>query len=168
MWRAHKLHLLSKFYHVYPLQNIHIYHDLIIETMKVTQTIAIATTAIIIAACGSSKKNTASVPPATPPPVPSVSLVLKPANGIYAPGTEELTAIQKQYPDVTIEKLKEGHFLYAEGACVKCHGAKNIYMFNEMSWKNIMDDMAIRARISDEQKDAVYKYVLAIKATEGK
>lgn len=135
--------------------------------MKITQTTAIAITAIIIAACGTSKKNTTAAVPPAPPTVPSVPLVLaRPANGIYAPGADELAAIQKQYADVTMEKLKEGHVLYTEGACVKCHGAKNIYVYNEVSWKNIVDDMAIKARISEDQKDAVYKYVLAIKATE--
>ncbi|MES2560488.1 MAG: hypothetical protein V4590_12145 [Bacteroidota bacterium] len=133
--------------------------------MKLTQQTAIAITAIIIAACGTSKKNTtADVPPATPPPV----VVAKAASGIYAPGAEELAAIQKQYPEVTMEKLNEGHVLYAQGACVNCHGAKTIYWFNETQWKNIVDDMAIKAKITDDQKDAVYKYVLAIVATQPK
>jgi hypothetical protein len=31
-----------------------------------------------------------------------------------------------------------------------------------------VDEMAIKAKISNEQKDAVYKYVMAIKATQPK
>jgi mono/diheme cytochrome c family protein len=63
-----------------------------------------------------------------------------------------------------LEKLKEGHAIYTAGACINCHGAKNIYEFPEAQWKDILDDMAQRANISVDQKDAVYKYVLAIKA----
>lgn len=143
--------------------------------MKLTRKTAIAIIAIMIAACGTAKKSkTTVVPPfdpstATVPTVPAVPPVIeKPANGIYAPGAEELAALRQQYPDATMEKLQEGHLLYTESACVKCHEAKNIYVYNEVSWKNIIDDMAIKARISDEEKDAVFKYVLAIKAAEGK
>jgi len=85
-----------------------------------------------------------------------------------APGNEELTAIQVQYKDVTLEKLNEGHAIYTQGACINCHGAKNIYWFGEAQWKEIIEDMAQRSNISDVQKDAVCKYVLAIKATQPK
>ncbi|MES2780821.1 MAG: hypothetical protein V4651_13090 [Bacteroidota bacterium] len=137
--------------------------------MKTTRTIVIAIIAIIIAACGTSKKSTTAVAPTAPSPAPTTPLVLmKPSNGIYAPGNEELTAIQMQHKEVTMDKLKEGYTLYTEGTCIKCHGAKNIYVYNEVSWKNIIDDMAIRAKMPDEQKDAVYMYVLAILATQPK
>ena len=67
-----------------------------------------------------------------------------------------------------MDKLKEGHTLYTAGACINCHNAKNIYRYNEEQWKGIIDNMAIKAHINDTQKDAVYKYVLAIKATQNK
>ncbi len=66
------------------------------------------------------------------------------------------------------EKLKQGHAIYTAGACIKCHEAMSIYHFGETRWKDIIDDMAQKALIGDEQKDAVYKYVLAIKATQPK
>jgi hypothetical protein len=133
------------------------------NSFKVTFTAIIST--IIIVACKSTKTSVTT--PATATNV-AISKAPKPSNGIYIPGIEELEAIQLQYKDVTLQQLKNGHAIYTEGACVKCHDAKNIYFYNEIVWKNIMDDMAIRAKISSEQKDAVYKYVLAIKATQGK
>ncbi len=139
------------------------------NTMKMTHRTLIAIIAIIIAACSTTKKSTTVVAPIVVEPVSEVPLVLvKPANGTYVPGVEELTAIQEKYKEVTMEKLKEGHLLYTASACIKCHEAVNIYRFNELQWKNIIDDMAIRAGISQEQKDAVYKYVLAIKAVQPK
>lgn len=125
---------------------------------------------IIIVACNSTKKSVTTSVSSTPAATPSVVIPKpsKPSNGIYIPGTEELEAIQLQYKEVTLQQLKNGHAIYTDGACVKCHNAKNIYFYNEIVWKNIIDDMAIKAKISDEQKDAVYKYVLAIKATQGK
>lgn len=121
--------------------------------MKATKITLIAIAILIIGACGSSKKI-------------ATTTTTKPADGIYAPGSEELTAIQAQYKDVTLEQLQEGHTIYTTGACIKCHGAKNIYKREEAKWKDIIEDMAKKAKISDVQKDAVYKYVLAIKATQ--
>ena len=88
------------------------------------------------------------------------------SHGIYPPRNEELSAIQKQYADATIETLKAGHVLYTVGACTECHGPQSIYKYSESQWKTIMDDMALKAQISAVEKDAVYKYVLAIKATQ--
>jgi mono/diheme cytochrome c family protein len=121
--------------------------------------------------CHSTKKSIASTPASTTTPVPSNSnpfpLVL-PVEGSPAPGNEELIAIQKQYQDITLEKLKEGHTIYTAGACINCHGAAPIQQYGETQWKTIIDDMAQRANISEAQKDAVYKYVLSIKATQTK
>lgn len=125
---------------------------------------------MIIAACSTSKK--ASAPAATAPAQPSTpattSFYIKPLKGVPEPGEKELTAIQGQYKEATIEQLKQGHVLYTQGACVDCHNAKNIYRYPEAEWKGIMDEMAKKAKISDTEKDAVYKYVLAVKATEPK
>lgn len=88
------------------------------------------------------------------------------SHGIYPPRNEELVAIQKQYADATMETLKAGHVLYTVGACTGCHGPQSIYKYSESQWKTIMDDMALKAQISAAEKDAVYKYVLAIKATQ--
>lgn len=89
-------------------------------------------------------------------------------DGVYVPGENELLAIQAQYSDVTLEKLKEGHMLYTVGPCVNCHGAKNIYKRETVRWKSIVDEMAKMAKLNEAQTDAVYKYVLAIKATQPK
>lgn len=136
--------------------------------MKKTKITLIAFTALIIAACSSTKKSsksTASSAPASTTTTASKSLFLF-ANP--APGNEELIAIQTQYKDVTLDKLKEGHAIYTQGACTNCHDAKNIYILEEAEWKNILDDMAQKAEISDIQQDAVYKYVLSIKAMQPK
>jgi glutaredoxin len=140
--------------------------------MKTTKITFIFVSAIIITACSSTKKSatstTSSATTSTNTRSTSPFLFANPANGIYAPGNEELTAIQAQYKDVTLDKLKEGHAIYTQGACTNCHGAKNIYDLAEVQWKSILDDMAQKAEISDAQKDAVYKYVLSIKAMQPK
>ncbi|MDP2385732.1 MAG: cytochrome c [Bacteroidota bacterium] len=139
--------------------------------MKTTQLAFLTITIALITACSSSKKANTTVvsSSSTPANTPATPFVVgKPANGIYPPGNEELTAIQVKHKDVTLEKLQEGYKIYTQGACINCHGAENIYAHTEDQWEGIIDDMAQKARISDPEKDAVYKYVLAIKATQAK
>ena len=88
--------------------------------------------------------------------------------GSILPGDAELAAIQARYSNTTMDQLKTGYQIYTQGACVKCHNAKDIYRYDEARWQPIMDNMAMRAKLSDSDKDAVWKYVLAIKAMQGK
>ncbi|MGZ3918975.1 MAG: hypothetical protein ACXVC7_01725 [Bacteroidia bacterium] len=142
--------------------------------MKNTKLISIIIVTIVIAACKSSKKSTtstvvsASATTSTNPPSSSNYIVARSPDEIYAPGNEELIAIQAQYKDVTLDKLKQGHTIYTFGACTRCHRAQSIYKYDETRWKEIIDNMAIKGGIPDEEKDAVYKYVLSIKATQPK
>ncbi|MCW3103858.1 MAG: hypothetical protein JWO09_2298 [Bacteroidetes bacterium] len=124
----------------------------------------------LIAACRPAKNTSASTAPPAGVVIPESDAYLfgKPADGLRAPGDAELAAMQAQYKELTLEKLKEGHEIYTKGACVGCHGAVDVYSFGHAQWKDIIDDMAVRASITDPQKDAVYKYVLSIKATQPK
>jgi cytochrome c1 len=119
------------------------------------------TYSILLAACSSLKKQTTATPPLTSAP----NLVMLPTSP-PPPGKEELAAIQVHFSDATQEQLTEGYSIYTEGACIKCHQAKNIYAYTETNWKGIIDDMARMANISAQEKEAVYRYVLSIKALE--
>lgn len=138
---------------------------------------------LILLACNSTKKNsTAKSTPApeiiaTPAPTVQTNTVsavaigpfMKPMGYMdnFEPANNDLPAIHEKYKDVSIETLKQGHSLYI-GVCANCHKAKSIYTRSEQNWLNIINDMAIRANITDSEKDALYKYVLAAKATQPK
>lgn len=89
---------------------------------------------------------------------------LKPSNGVYAPGQDEVNALLPYDDKINLDKLSKGYTLYSQSACIACHEAKNIYKIDSKRWKEILDDMADKAKISEEQKDAVYKYVVSVKA----
>jgi mono/diheme cytochrome c family protein len=138
--------------------------------MKAARITLIAFITLVIGACSTAKEGTTSGSPVKPSHTNKEtmpSLLPKPA-GIHAPGEEELAAIQVRYREATLDQLKTGHAIYTQGSCINCHGAMNIYKYTEVQWTSIIDDMALRARISDADKDAVYKYVLAMKATQPK
>ncbi|MCE3229387.1 MAG: hypothetical protein K0S32_3938 [Bacteroidetes bacterium] len=138
--------------------------------MKATILSVISVTVIILAACHSTKKTTsvATEKTTTTNAPAGPMLITKSADGIYEPGENELKAIKTNYADATLDQLKFGHQLYTAGACVNCHKAKSIYAFNEAQWSSIISDMAFRARLNEAGKDAVIKYVMAIKATQVK
>ncbi|WP_317899868.1 hypothetical protein [Aurantibacillus circumpalustris] len=126
---------------------------------------------ISITACKTTKKSFITAPTVasgsnTPAGSAGPIMLSKSQDGIYPPGEEELVALQSRYKEVTLLQLQEGHALYTKGACINCHEPKNIYRYTEVAWKDIVDDMALKARISSSEKDAVYKYVLAIKAQQ--
>ena len=144
--------------------------------MKTTRLNLIACAVLLLVACKTAKQTTSTPVASTPnttnssnSPSSGVGLLMaKPSDGVYAPGEEELAVIQPYYKDITLDKLNKGYSLYAQSACIQCHSAKNIYSIETARWKDILNDMSEKAKISDEQKDAVNKYVLAIKATKAK
>jgi len=141
--------------------------------MKLLSLSTITFTFIILIACTHNKKSVATAPSsnssspqtASTPVVVGPVLAAKPANGVYMPGDEELNAIKPRYSDTNLETLKQGYGVYV-GACKNCHEAKNIYVFSEMDWGNIMNDMAMRAHLNESDKAAVWKYIMAVKAVK--
>ena len=85
---------------------------------------------------------------------------------VYTPGDAQLKAIQVKYADVTAATLKEGYDVYT-GPCTNCHGKKNMYHDSEAEWQHNIDRMAPKAKITDAQKDALWKYVLAMRMAKG-
>ncbi len=150
--------------------------------MKFYTPLSIASAVLIITACHTSKKTTTSTtsePVTNTAPTKTLSATEQPAtfgpsmgaksaDGIYLPGEEEVAALQPRYMDITLAKLREGYTLYTSNACTRCHGAVNVYQISDMNWMNIIIRMAYKANITDSEKDAVYKYVLAIKAAKPK
>src|SRR5436305_1026479 len=54
----------------------------------------------------------------------------------------QLTAVKTKYPDATIDVLKKGYSIYYDGACIRCHGPKNIERRDEKEWVGVLDNMA--------------------------
>ena len=87
----------------------------------------------------------------------------KPAVKLYPPNEAALTIIQKSNSNASMELLNQGYKLYTVGACIHCHEARDINDFNNLQWGKIIDDMAIKANISIEEKNAVLNYVVSVK-----
>jgi mono/diheme cytochrome c family protein len=139
-------------------------------------TLLFSATVIVLMSCHGTKKSSSTQTASTPPPVApiatntAVATVSGPptmARVGITPGELELTAIKQKYPETTAQNLANGHELYI-GKCTDCHRKKNIYAYNETRWKEIIDDMAPRSKLTAQETDDLYKYVLSMKATQGK
>lgn len=75
----------------------------------------------------------------------------------------QLAAAKTKYPDATSEQMQKGTAVYFGDACTRCHGAKTITRFSAEELPGIIDDMARKAKISAEEKDAVLKYVMGVR-----
>lgn len=76
-----------------------------------------------------------------------------------------LQVAQSKYAGATLASLQSGHDLYF-GTCTRCHGAKPISRFELGRWPSIIDDMARKAKISDQEKQDVLQYVVSVKLNE--
>jgi cytochrome c1 len=135
--------------------------------MKIFKIYSLAAAVLIVAACHTTKKTetTVSTPAAKETPAAPVSEAVKSKNGVFAPGEEQVTAVQMKHPGATLANLTEGYKLYT-GACTNCHGTKSIYRIAEAKWPAIINDMAYEAKLTATEKEALTKYIFAIKATQ--
>lgn len=76
----------------------------------------------------------------------------------------QLTAVNARFPNTTMDELKKGHDVYI-GACTKCHGAKDVTAYSEPKLLEIVDVMAKKAKITTEEKQALIKFAVGVRAT---
>lgn len=75
----------------------------------------------------------------------------------------QLAAARTKFPNATEPEMKKGKEVYFGTSCTSCHGAKAITNVPAEEWPSIIDRMAIKAKITEEEKDAVLKYVTGVK-----
>ena len=76
----------------------------------------------------------------------------------------QLTAVQSRFPDATMEELHKGYSIYT-GACTRCHGAKDVTKYTEPKLLEIVDDMAKKAHITAEEKQALIRFAVGVRAS---
>src|ERR1700704_845479 len=72
------------------------------------------------------------------------------------PGPAQLAAVQIKEPTASMEDLKKGYTVF-NGPCTRCHGNKNLGDFTEENLQKVIEKMSKKAKISPEEKDALWK-----------
>ncbi len=104
--------------------------------------ILILASALILMQCKTSKSNT--------------------PEAAYAPSEKELSLAQKNWPNTTAEELKEGNSIY-KNQCRECHKNFTITKFSEKKWKHEIDDMSPKAKLTEDQKLKLTKFILSFR-----
>ena len=86
---------------------------------------------------------------------------------VYEPTTAELTAGKTKFADLTKDNLIKGRYIYY-GTCVRCHEPKNINEYGLDEFSGILDNMARKAKLTPDEKDAVLRYAVAVKLSGSK
>jgi len=60
------------------------------------------------------------------------------------------------------EQLAQGKTIF-ENACKRCHGLPDPAAYTSVEWVGIMNSMAPKAKLNDEQHQWVYDYVVSVK-----
>lgn len=60
----------------------------------------------------------------------------------------------------TAEQLAQGKTIF-ENSCKKCHKLPEVDKFTSVQWVGIMNSMAPKARLTDEQHQWVYDYIVS-------
>jgi hypothetical protein len=89
----------------------------------------------------------------------STAATPSPSNG---PGEAQLAAAKTRFTGVTLAELKKGHEIFY-GPCTNCHGAKGILTRDEKEWVSIVDRMAPKAHLKNDEKEAVWRYIMSVK-----
>ena len=76
----------------------------------------------------------------------------------------QLTAVNARFPNTTMAELKKGQAVY-KGACTKCHGTKDVTAYTEPKLLEIVDVMSKKAEITAEEKQALIKFAVGVRAT---
>ena len=61
---------------------------------------------------------------------------------------------------VSVENLKKGRELYVNN-CSSCHQLYMTNQYDATTWKNNLDEMQARAKITNEQKKIIYNYLIS-------
>jgi hypothetical protein len=77
-----------------------------------------------------------------------------------APTTADVTIAQSHWQGTTIDQLKQGYDMFMD-KCTSCHGIKNPQDYSEDDWNTIMPKMARKSKITQEQSDLIFHYILA-------
>ncbi len=82
------------------------------------------------------------------------------ASKLYIPGEANVQKAQSVSPGITLGQMTAARKLYAT-KCSSCHNLHLPKEFNALQWQKNLDKMQARAKITDEQKQLLYAYLVS-------
>lgn len=111
--------------------------------------ILISATLVLLVACKTKKE--------------SIGVVAEP-KPTYLPAGPQIAAAEKRWPGTTATDLQTGNSIYTT-KCTRCHGNFEVTQFSERKWLHEIDDMSVKANLSQDEKDKLTRYILSLRDT---
>ena len=111
--------------------------------------ILISATLVLLVACKTKKE--------------SIGVVAEPKS-TYLPAGPQIAAAEKRWPGTTATDLQTGNSIYTT-KCTRCHGNFEVTQFSERKWLHEIDDMSVKANLSQDEKDKLTRYILSLRDT---
>ncbi len=70
--------------------------------------------------------------------------------------------IVTQANTISAENLQQGKTIF-ENSCARCHDLPNPTAYTSVEWVGIMNSMAPKAKLTDEQHELTYNYVSSLR-----
>ena len=83
----------------------------------------------------------------------------------FKPTQEDVDLAKKKWNDVTTDQLKNGYKLYT-AKCGGCHFLPVPKDYSEKEWLDILPEMSQKCKLSHEEYDNVFKYVITKSYTQ--
>lgn len=93
-------------------------------------------------------------PKTAPKPVPEVDVLV--------PTEKDVSAGSHKYPDLQLAQLNQGYTIL-QTQCTRCHKMYKPGDFAQSDWDMIIPNMAKKARLTDEEKDKLERYIVSKK-----
>ena len=96
--------------------------------------------------------------------IPLVALISCESTNYVPPVTAEMATTGKR-KHVDVAKLNQGRTLFVH-RCIECHTLPALWHYTTNDWAQIVNDMSHRASLKPAERDAIFAYILAVRANE--
>ena len=84
------------------------------------------------------------------------------SGSIPHPTPADVTRAQQEWPDASVASLERGRDLYV-ARCSGCHPLHRPNEFEPARWNELVTKMAPRARLSEEERTQILRYLAAVR-----
>jgi cytochrome c5 len=82
------------------------------------------------------------------------------AVGAVPPVASDARWANERWPGTTVEELAHGRDVFVS-RCSSCHGLPRPDVKSHDEWASVLDEMAVRAKLSSDDRDLVLRYLSA-------
>jgi hypothetical protein len=97
--------------------------------------------------------------------IPFIFLLAACSASLLLPTEQDLTHFPGGKDSVDLASIQQGYKLYVN-KCSNCHYLYRPITYSAAKWKMQVEEMAVKAKITDEQKELILNYILTMRGID--